>query len=80
MKNSNPFNIYKDVIGAKVFYKGCPVYFEDYISNYEGDFWKIRIEENRESSSLYIPDFTDEGANLTKQIEKIRKEKELNRQ
>ena len=46
MKNSNPFNIYKDVIGAKVFYKGCP----------------------------------DEGANLTKQIEKIRKEKELNRQ
>ena len=35
MKNSNPFNIYKDVIGAKVFYKGCPVYFEDYISNYE---------------------------------------------
>ena len=44
MKNSNPFNIYKDVIGAKVFYKGCPVYFEDYISNYEGDFWKIIIE------------------------------------
>ena len=61
-------------------YKWCPVYLEDYISNYEGDFWKIRIEENGESSSLYIPDFTDEGANLTKQIEKIRKEKELNRQ
>ena len=35
---------FKDVIGEKIIFEGHPATIIDFVSCYEGDFWRIKIE------------------------------------
>ena len=41
---------FKDVIGEKIIFEGHPATIIDFVSCYEGDFWRIKIE------GVYPPD------------------------
>lgn len=68
----------EDVIGEKIIYKGHPATIIDFVSCYEGDFWRIKIE------GVYPPDqsvpyYTPPGEIIKKEVARIRKEREENK-
>ena len=76
---------YDEIVGETIIYNGKPAIFEghpatiiDFVSCYEGDFWRIKIE------GVYPPDqsvpyYTPPGEIIKKEVARIRKEREENK-
>ena len=69
---------FKYVIGEKIIFEGHPATIIDFVSCYEGDFWRIKIE------GVYPPDqsvpyYTPPGEIIKKEVARIRKEREENK-
>ena len=69
---------FKDVIGEKIIFEGHPATIIDFVSCYEGDFWRIKIE-GVYPPDLKVPYYTPPGEIIEKEVARIRKEREENK-